>query len=133
MPIKWNERADSELFMHVLKIHNIKLDYQALADAMGSGCTSNAISHRISRLKSMAAGDEGTTSSAGSTPIKPQATPKSRKRTKDEADAGEEDEVGRDISVSKVVDGKDAIKVKKPKRETVVVEIVKRGASHTAE
>ena len=29
--------SNSQLFMHVLKIHNVKLDYSALALAMGNG------------------------------------------------------------------------------------------------
>ncbi|KAL9128746.1 MAG: hypothetical protein Q9217_002625 [Psora testacea] len=40
--------------MHVLKIHKVKLDYQALATAMGNDVTPKAITHRIAKLRSMA-------------------------------------------------------------------------------
>ncbi|KAM0805322.1 hypothetical protein BDR22DRAFT_959384 [Usnea florida] len=37
--MQWGPDADAKLFVHVLKIHNVKLNYEALASAMGNGTT----------------------------------------------------------------------------------------------
>ncbi|CAD6575514.1 MAG: hypothetical protein ASARMPREDX12_002333 [Alectoria sarmentosa] len=52
--MQWGHDADAKLFMHVLKIHNVKLDFPALAMAMGNDVTPKAITHRIAKLRSMA-------------------------------------------------------------------------------
>ncbi|KAI5787238.1 hypothetical protein EDC01DRAFT_779675 [Geopyxis carbonaria] len=54
MPMQWNDQADARLFSNVLRIHVVKLDYHALAKAMGNGVTPKAISHRISKIKEKA-------------------------------------------------------------------------------
>ncbi|KAI9680343.1 MAG: hypothetical protein M1829_001229 [Trizodia sp. TS-e1964] len=51
--------------MNVLKIHNIKLDYAALAQAMGENVTAKAIIHRITKLKAIAAADDPDPSTPG--------------------------------------------------------------------
>ncbi|KAI9875731.1 MAG: hypothetical protein M1830_008061 [Pleopsidium flavum] len=76
MVMHWNDKTDVKLFLHVLKIHNVKLNYEALAAAMGSDVTPKAISHRISRLRTIAAAaeDDNTPSQKSSqTPPKPLA------------------------------------------------------------
>ncbi|KAK3170004.1 hypothetical protein OEA41_009389 [Lepraria neglecta] len=52
--MQWGPEVDAKLFMYVLKIHNVKLDYQALALAMGNDVTPKAITHRIARLRQVA-------------------------------------------------------------------------------
>ncbi|MCJ1336478.1 choline dehydrogenase 7 [Bachmanniomyces sp. S44760] len=52
MPMNWDEKADAKLFAYVLKLHDIKVNYPALAEAMGSDCTPKAITHRIAKIKS---------------------------------------------------------------------------------
>ncbi|KAF8245757.1 hypothetical protein K440DRAFT_662536 [Wilcoxina mikolae CBS 423.85] len=54
MPMQWNDQADARLFANVLKLHVVKLDYLALAKAMGNGVTPKAISHRIAKIKEKA-------------------------------------------------------------------------------
>ncbi|KAF8540765.1 hypothetical protein BDD12DRAFT_804269 [Trichophaea hybrida] len=70
MPMQWNDQADARLFANVLKLHVVKLDYLALAKAMGNGTislplttcrsltppgvTPKAISHRIAKIKEKA-------------------------------------------------------------------------------
>ncbi|KAL2350468.1 hypothetical protein BJ546DRAFT_1068098 [Cryomyces antarcticus] len=51
MPMVWNAQADAKLFAAVLKIHDIKLDKEALAQEMGPDCTAYAIAHRIKKIK----------------------------------------------------------------------------------
>ncbi|KAF3918931.1 hypothetical protein ABW20_dc0106249 [Dactylellina cionopaga] len=65
--------------MAVLKVHSLKLNYEAIANLMGEDCTSKAISHRIAKLKNLG-GDVGSPSSTPNTPTKPK-TPSKRKRT----------------------------------------------------
>lgn len=63
--MQWGPDADAKLFMHVLRIHNVKLDYTALAMAMGNDVTPKALTHRIAKLRSMA--QDASTPVAGST------------------------------------------------------------------
>ncbi|CAF9938830.1 hypothetical protein IMSHALPRED_001099 [Imshaugia aleurites] len=64
--MQWGPDADAKLFMHVLKIHNVKIDYNALAMAMGNDVTPKALTHRIAKLRSMA--DDASTPVAGAPP-----------------------------------------------------------------
>ncbi|KAE9963351.1 hypothetical protein EG328_011494 [Venturia inaequalis] len=75
MPMNWGPEADAKLFAAVLKVHDIKVNYAALAAEMGSDCTAKAITHRIAKIKS-----DGKASSTGaaSTPT----TPKRARATK---------------------------------------------------
>ncbi|KAI9784685.1 MAG: hypothetical protein M1816_000750 [Peltula sp. TS41687] len=115
MPMTWNDKADVRLFIALLKVHAIKPDYPALAQAMGPDCTAKAIMHRVTKLRSIAAeaengGGSVASSSAPTTPKKPRGAKatnggtaaaagkgKGRKRTaKDIAaeDDHDDDEVG---------------------------------------
>ncbi|TKA63233.1 hypothetical protein B0A49_08466 [Cryomyces minteri] len=51
MPMVWNAQADAKLFAAVLKVHDLKLDKEALAQEMGPDCTAYAIAHRIKKIK----------------------------------------------------------------------------------
>ncbi|KAF3186326.1 hypothetical protein TWF225_004841 [Orbilia oligospora] len=81
--MRWDSTADAQLFMAVLKVHSPKLNHEAIAKLMGNGCTAKAVSHRISKLRSLG-GDVGSnsTSSVPNTPTK--ATPTKRKRSERE-------------------------------------------------
>ncbi|KAI9774807.1 MAG: hypothetical protein M1840_000023 [Geoglossum simile] len=79
MPIRWNAQADVKLFINVLNIHNIKIDYNALADAMGENVTAKAITHRISKLRQIAA-EEGSTPASESSAVGAVATIPKRAR-----------------------------------------------------
>ncbi|KAK6351078.1 hypothetical protein TWF718_004251 [Orbilia javanica] len=81
--MRWDTTADAKLFMAVLKVHSLKLNHEAIAKLMGDGCTAKAVSHRISKLKTLG-GDVGSGSpkSAPNTPTK--ATPTKRKRSEKE-------------------------------------------------
>ncbi|KAI9853153.1 MAG: hypothetical protein M1838_000009 [Thelocarpon superellum] len=71
MPVRWDDHAHVRLLINILKVHEVKLDYNALAAAMGEGCTAKAISHRIFKLRKEAE------SADGSVPRTPQKEPKS--------------------------------------------------------
>ncbi|KAJ1714823.1 hypothetical protein AFCA_001395 [Aspergillus flavus] len=74
MPINWTDpQADAKLLVGIITLHNVKLDYKALAEYMGQGCTSSAIQHRVQRIKEKFRNDppaEGTATgtSPGSAP-----------------------------------------------------------------
>ncbi|KAI9856890.1 MAG: hypothetical protein M1813_008727 [Trichoglossum hirsutum] len=93
MVMTWNDKADVRLFVNVLKIHNIKLDYVEIAKAMGDNVTAKAITHRISKLRQIAAEEEsaqrsgsasadgtgsGADNSAAATPAKRRRTSKAK-------------------------------------------------------
>lgn len=61
--MQWGPDSDAKFFMHVLKIHNVKLDYGALAIAMGNDVTPKALVHRVAKLRSMA--EDASTPVAG--------------------------------------------------------------------
>ncbi|CAF9927639.1 MAG: hypothetical protein HETSPECPRED_006635 [Heterodermia speciosa] len=65
--ITWDAAADQKLFLVILAIHEIKVDFEAVARSFD--CTPRAIQERIKRIKLMAK-NEGV-SSADSTPSKP--------------------------------------------------------------
>ncbi|KIV88845.1 hypothetical protein PV10_08483 [Exophiala mesophila] len=77
MPMTWDENADARLFAGLLTTHDITVDYKKLAAFMGNGknpplvpftlivkyesnisitlgCTPKAITHRISKIRSIA-------------------------------------------------------------------------------
>ncbi|RVX71683.1 hypothetical protein B0A52_03867 [Exophiala mesophila] len=54
MPMTWDENADARLFAGLLTTHDIAVDYKKLAAFMGNGCTPKAITHRISKIRSIA-------------------------------------------------------------------------------
>ncbi|KAI9765382.1 MAG: hypothetical protein M1835_007418 [Candelina submexicana] len=134
MPMTWNDKADVRLFIHVLKIHSVRLDYPALAAAMGENVTPKALSHRIAKLKAIAAAEETppslTTTNAPSPIEKKKATKrtvngdfKSQSGNKNDDEEGEGDE-NEEIGVKK---DKDDEKGGKGKR--VKVEVEKKGSS----
>ncbi|KAA8894510.1 hypothetical protein FN846DRAFT_922921 [Sphaerosporella brunnea] len=97
MPMQWNDQADARLFANVLKLHVVKLDYPALAKAMGNGVTPKAISHRISKIKEKALAyhrnnpyafePEPTTPSKGKRPKKLKGKGKNMAQDDEEGDA----------------------------------------------
>ncbi|KAB8265655.1 hypothetical protein BDV32DRAFT_144176 [Aspergillus pseudonomiae] len=40
-----------QLLVGIITLNNAKLDYKALAEFMGEGCTASAIQHRVQRIK----------------------------------------------------------------------------------
>jgi hypothetical protein len=93
MPIVWNSQAEArvsylyniycsslypffnnitpeQLFAYVLKIHGVKLNYPALAEAMGDGASAKAISCHISNMKTKANNEEGGSRSSTASPAK---------------------------------------------------------------
>ncbi|KAI9714715.1 MAG: hypothetical protein M1820_000004 [Bogoriella megaspora] len=51
MPMSWDASADAKLFAAVLKIHDVRPDYQQLAAEMGPDCTPKAVQHRFATIK----------------------------------------------------------------------------------
>ncbi|MCJ1382719.1 hypothetical protein MMC17_005832 [Xylographa soralifera] len=51
MPMIWTEQARAELLAHILRIHPVKFNYDALAEAMGPDCTKKAVQHQIQKMK----------------------------------------------------------------------------------
>ncbi|KAK6528744.1 hypothetical protein TWF694_003983 [Orbilia ellipsospora] len=75
--MRWDSTADAKLFVAVLKVHSLKLNYEAIAKLMGDDTTAKAVSHRIAKLKSLGS-DVGTPNTSPNTPTK---TPTKRKRS----------------------------------------------------
>ncbi|KAF2094011.1 hypothetical protein NA57DRAFT_81014 [Rhizodiscina lignyota] len=73
--VKWDAEADAKLFAAFIKVHNVKIDYEALAREMGPDCTAKAIMHRIGKIKGPAGakGANGKGANGGSP-----ATPRRR-------------------------------------------------------
>ncbi|KAK5709541.1 hypothetical protein LTR17_019695 [Elasticomyces elasticus] len=78
--IKWDTANDRKLFLAIIKVSNIKPDYEAVAKVMATeDCapTGTMIANRLSKLRTMAktvAGDEGTAEKAP-TPERKKASP----------------------------------------------------------
>ncbi|KAI9814035.1 MAG: hypothetical protein M1827_003499 [Pycnora praestabilis] len=71
MPVSWNAEADAKLLLLIVKVHDVKLDYAALATGMGEDVTPLAVSKHIAKLRSKAVNaNEGTPTS------KPKGRPK---------------------------------------------------------
>ncbi|KAI7501676.1 hypothetical protein KC367_g2683 [Hortaea werneckii] len=84
--MKWDAEADRKLFLGVLKIHDIKINYQALAQFMTTDSvkpTALGIQNRMSKLKSV------VKSSSPTADTTPSVKSNSRKRGKstDDGDA----------------------------------------------
>ncbi|GAB1742768.1 hypothetical protein NU219Hw_g8479t1 [Hortaea werneckii] len=84
--MKWDAEADRKLFLGVLKVHDIKINYQALAQFMATDTakpTALGIQNRMSKLKSM------VKSSSPTADTTPSVKSNSRKRGKptDDGDA----------------------------------------------
>ncbi|KAI9835956.1 MAG: hypothetical protein M1837_003568 [Sclerophora amabilis] len=92
MVMHWNDQADARLFTHTLKIHNVKLDYPALAAAMGEGVTPKAIQHRIQKLRAFAANEENgvpySKSKKNQTGIEPNSPPETPQKATKSGAAG---------------------------------------------
>ncbi|KAI7159242.1 hypothetical protein KC349_g4317 [Hortaea werneckii] len=84
--MKWDAEADRKLFLGVLKVHDIKINHQALAEFMTTDSvkpTALGIQNRMSKLKSM------VRSSSLTADATPSVKSSSRKRGKptDDGDA----------------------------------------------
>ncbi|MCJ1387212.1 hypothetical protein MMC18_000052 [Xylographa bjoerkii] len=53
MPMIWTDQARAELFGHIIRIHNVKINYDLVVAAMGPECTKNAIMHQVQKLKTV--------------------------------------------------------------------------------
>lgn len=93
--MQWTDEATARLLVHILKIHNVKLDYEQLAQCMGPECTAKAVMHRVARIKATAAADgddaddadfDGKANPAGG---RKTATPTKRKRAKKGAETAD--------------------------------------------
>ncbi|KAL4960316.1 uncharacterized protein BDV14DRAFT_204846 [Aspergillus stella-maris] len=66
MPMVWNDQADAKLLVAILATNDAKLNWAAIAEYMGAGCTISAVQHRIQRLKEKVKAENPTL--AGSVP-----------------------------------------------------------------
>ncbi|KAJ5305944.1 hypothetical protein N7508_004959 [Penicillium antarcticum] len=80
MPITWDDRADAKLLAGVLLQNSSGLDFAALAEYMGDGCTISALRHRIVRIKKKVADDENLMNAGQSNPGTPSTPAAKRKR-----------------------------------------------------
>ncbi|BCS26685.1 uncharacterized protein APUU_51396S [Aspergillus puulaauensis] len=81
MPMNWTAEANAKLLLGVLdqlKETNVKLNYQKLADYMGSECNKKSIENQLSKLRKSAGSDSNNQSTPG-TPATPGGTPKKRR------------------------------------------------------
>ncbi|KAK5681199.1 hypothetical protein LTS10_006961 [Elasticomyces elasticus] len=87
--IKWDAANDRKLLLGILKLTNVKPDYNALAEFMSTDdCnpSANAVASRLAKLKAKvktAAEDEGTAE---------KATPRKRKKASPVNDQDEDDD-----------------------------------------
>lgn len=44
------ERADLQLLLTVISVHNVKIDYDAVTTALGFGCTTRAVQERMKKI-----------------------------------------------------------------------------------
>ncbi|KAK4889016.1 hypothetical protein LTR27_012131 [Elasticomyces elasticus] len=87
--IKWDAANDRKLLLMILKISNVKPDYDALAAAMSTpDCkpSAKAVSVRLGKLKAMA------NSAAGESPSTEKATTPKRKKASLTNDQDEDDD-----------------------------------------
>ncbi|EEQ33982.1 hypothetical protein McanMca71_002830 [Microsporum canis] len=87
--IVWNDAANAKLLFAIISTSNAKVDYKAVAEIMGNGCTPIAIQRRLSRIKSKVVPD-GNTSSPATTP-KYKAGKATKKRVAEEASGNDSD------------------------------------------
>ncbi|RAL15784.1 uncharacterized protein BO97DRAFT_475437 [Aspergillus homomorphus CBS 101889] len=77
MPIAWTAEANAKLFLGVLtqtRSQNMKLDYTALAEYMGSGCTVRAVQQQIDKLRKQVSDGASNPNTPAGTPRKKAAT-----------------------------------------------------------
>ncbi|KAK4540008.1 hypothetical protein LTR36_009906 [Oleoguttula mirabilis] len=77
--MSWDAAADRKLLLGILKMQNISIDYDAMAEYMATDeqkCTPSAIMNRVKKLRAMA--KDGSTGSDDGTP-KSKGTPLKRK------------------------------------------------------
>ncbi|CCX31941.1 Similar to AT hook motif protein [Aspergillus oryzae RIB40]; acc. no. XP_001817880 [Pyronema omphalodes CBS 100304] len=89
MPFQWTHQANENLLVQILSLHDIKLNYTAIASALGPGVTSNAVQCHIYKIKIDSRAINRTPSSA----LKKKSPSKKRKlvrgRGRDENDSDE--------------------------------------------
>jgi hypothetical protein len=98
---KYHPNTTLQLFASVLKVHDIKMNYAAVAEAMGGGATPKAIQHRITSIKHKAV-DEGEESAITTTPNRTQGKGKGKSgaRKRKNGDNDEEEMLaGKNIKV----------------------------------
>ncbi|RMX84653.1 hypothetical protein D0869_04411 [Hortaea werneckii] len=86
--MKWDAEVDRKLFLGVLKVHDIKINYQALAQFMTTDSvkpTALGIQNRMSKLKSMVKSSSPT---ADATPSVKSSSRKRGKPTDDDDACG---------------------------------------------
>ncbi|KAI9883812.1 MAG: hypothetical protein M1823_004396 [Watsoniomyces obsoletus] len=110
MPMNWTPQEDSRMLGHVLRLHDFKVDYEGLAEAMGSECTAKALKNRIGKLKSISAGgtnDSATNNdeSAPTSPVKSKASGRGKAAAKNKDTDGTET-AGKVIAAKKTTGAK---------------------------
>ncbi|KAK5135925.1 hypothetical protein LTR08_004383 [Meristemomyces frigidus] len=126
--MSWDAGADRKLLLGILKMQNVSVDFDAMAEYMTTDdqkCTASAIQNRVKKLKAMAkegpaGNDEGTPKPKATprkraqdgedadTPSKKTKTTKGRKGKTTEAGDGDDEEVGEEAVVKdEVVDEED--------------------------
>ncbi|KAF2005392.1 hypothetical protein P154DRAFT_559929 [Amniculicola lignicola CBS 123094] len=77
--VQWTQDKDMVILNAILQFNNIKISKELLefcASAIGEGCTSKAVTHRIANIKARASAITGPTSASG--PSTPVSTPRKR-------------------------------------------------------
>ncbi|KAA8650974.1 hypothetical protein EYZ11_011064 [Aspergillus tanneri] len=117
MPMNWNSEADAKLFLGVLAQFDgskPKLDFEKLAQYMGSDCTACAVQNRVVRLRRMVeSADSSTTptSTPSSTPRKrkgaaaPKTPTKKSKVVENTADESDNEKILLKAMIKKEIDG----------------------------
>ncbi|KAL4988239.1 hypothetical protein BDW68DRAFT_177126 [Aspergillus falconensis] len=88
MPMTWTDGADAKLLVAIITTNTVKLDWKAIAEFMGTGCTPIAVQRRIQRIKERAkAGDSTPANGSGNgdaadTCVSVPVTPEKRKRVR---------------------------------------------------
>jgi hypothetical protein len=49
--MRWTPEADLRLFRLTLALHDVKINYEKLADAYGEGVTAKALVHRFDKIR----------------------------------------------------------------------------------
>ncbi|KAJ5104147.1 hypothetical protein N7532_004676 [Penicillium argentinense] len=76
MPITWDTQADAKLLAGIVATSSPAINYQAVADYIGDGCTISALKHRIQRIKERAGitGNPRSASGSGASKTSPVAS-----------------------------------------------------------
>ncbi|PGH17705.1 hypothetical protein AJ80_04713 [Polytolypa hystricis UAMH7299] len=94
MPITWNDATDAKILVGILKTAKPKIDFDALAQYVGDGCTAYAVQHRIRKIQAKASllgsgtTGTGTGSDAPNTPPTPAKRSKAATKKKNPAEEG---------------------------------------------